>query len=886
MKLNQTLRQFVLLGAISRAASAGLKKRNQTKDHSMKKLRFISAVVSLAVLSQAALQPCFGAPWAGSDDFSSGISPANWTIVQESQGQMTVVGTNGHASFLDSTSTTTAEQNAYIIWNGTPTAADDWTADITGHNSAPFGDGGSMLQFAVVDTRSLASSVVGYRIALRQNSTGPNFNVVQWTADGLDPTRATIGTTTTDCGLRLVYHSASKQIEACYDPTASGLDWTTLDTISLAKFSPTMTASSTFTFAILSDTDYAPLTEGEIWADNFQITNAAALLSQTLTVTINGRGSVSPTYKGKTLKIGKSYTIKATHAPGFAFSDWIETTPTNTVTSTDPTLTFTMEPNLQLTANFVDIQPPTMAITTKKSAGSNSVVLISGTAKDNVGVSNVWWQVGSNGWNLASTGNACTNWTAYVILSEGQNTIQVYAEDAAGNRSKTNSLTLNDVSLGLVAPECLAGTMLELAASNSSAVLGFYGSSFSQMGSGKAVSGVGLYTYTLSDSNMAQLATTFTAPPMTVSNSGGGEVFTLSFTNGTSGTWSNLYTNSGTFTLSDASSTAPDSLSGLTLADAGTNVYQFTNEYGDWTFTAKDTNGNSAGTYTFAPYSPMAGLLLESLTNAADLGTTNYVVLSFLTGSNSYYGESDTTNGAFTNGGTFSVSGEPSTEAYTAPVSLAGLTGAGTEAYEGMSASVMHSFGASTYGDFSSGANELGKEVSTVGTYTYIRTGPKTAVYQNIGLEPPEEAATNSPVLLVFTSSHSAKITTATGRTHGTITFSEPASTVPLSLVGRKCAGKSPEPGRTGGVSFGYGTFTGIEDLTGVEGTYTYTPYGPKVAMVILSFTVGNGSGTTPGTTWYWELWFTSATSGSYNNNDFTPDGILSSRTTGTFTMK
>jgi hypothetical protein len=31
-----------------------------------------------------------------------------------------------------------------------------------------------------------------------------------------------------------------------------------------------MTASSTFTFAILSDTYYGPLSGGEIWADNFR----------------------------------------------------------------------------------------------------------------------------------------------------------------------------------------------------------------------------------------------------------------------------------------------------------------------------------------------------------------------------------------------------------------------------------------------------------------------------------------------------------------------------------------------------------------------------------------------------------------------------------------
>ena len=465
-----------------------------------------------------------------------------------------------------------------------------------------------------------------------------------------------------------------------------------------------------------------------------------------------------------------------------------------------------------------------MTITTKKSTGSNQVVAISGTAKDNVGVAAVWCQAGTSGWNLAATGNEYTNWTAFVILSEGQNTIQVYAEDAAGNCSKTNSLTLTDDSIGLVAPECLAGTTLDLATSNQSAVLSFDWSTFSQVGSNGVSTGVGIYTYMLSEANTGQLATTFIAPPTTVSNSGGGDVFTLSFTNGTSGTWTNLNTNSGTFTLSDASCTAPDSLSGLTLANTGTNVYQFTNEYSDGSLTTTDTNGISSGTYTYEQYSPVAGLMQTIPTNASDLGTTNYVVVSFSAAANTYYDESDRTTGMSTNAGAFTVSGEPAMEAYTAPVSLAGLTGAGTETYSGMRASVMHSFGASTYGDFSSGANELSKEVSTVGTYTYTRTGPKTAVYQNIGFEPPEEAATNSPVLLVFTSSHSANLTTLTGQTHGTITFSEPASTVPLSLVGRTLTGH-PSHGHGGIYSFGYGTINGIGGASGQTGTYTYATY-------------------------------------------------------------
>jgi hypothetical protein len=613
------------------------------------------------------------------------------------------------------------------------------------------------------------------------------------------------------------------------------------------------------------------------------------------TISGNGRGTLSPNYNGKTLNIGQYYTMRAIPAAGCIFSDWSAAGSSNALGGTTAALRFQMESNLQLTATFLDIKPPTVTITTKKSTGTNSVVEISGTAKDNVGVTSVWCQAGSSGWNLAATGNEYTNWTAFVILSEGQNTIEAYAEDAAGNRSKTNSVVLSDASTGLVAPEAVAGTTLQLvAASNQGAVLSFDQCSFSQADSNGVAIGVGIYTYTLSDVNTGQLVTVFTAPPTLASNALSfdvvmltSNVITLSFTNGTSGTWTNLNTNSGTFVLSDASCTAPDSLSGLTLqgTNTATNVvYQFTNEYGDGTFTSTNTTGDSSGSYSYAQYSPGVALVTAGLTDAADLGTTNYILLNFLAGSNTYNIVSiNSTNGKTTNTGTFTISGETSTAGYFAPLSLAGLTGAATGVSSGTRVSHTFSFGASTYGDFSAGTNHANKDVSDVGTYVYTRTGPKTAVIQTIDFAPPEEADTNDPVVLNFTSGHSATITTSGG--HETITFSEAATTVPLSLVGKKMTGSS-RGHPPGGFMFGDGTFTGNGDLSGVGGTYTYTPYGPMVAMVIMNFTVGNGDGTAPGTTWYMELWFSSATGGSLDYGDFPSAGVLNGVSTGTFILK
>ncbi len=72
------------------------------------------------------------------------------------------------------------------------------------------------------------------------------------------------------------------------------------------------------------------------------------LPSSTLTVETVGTGAVTPDYNGKQLALGKSYTVNAIPGVGYAFSKW-----TGGVSSTSPELTFVMESNLVLVANFV-----------------------------------------------------------------------------------------------------------------------------------------------------------------------------------------------------------------------------------------------------------------------------------------------------------------------------------------------------------------------------------------------------------------------------------------------------------------------------------------------------------------------------------------------------
>ena len=167
------------------------------------------------------------------------------------------------------------------------------------------------------------------------------------------------------------------------------------------------------------------------------------VVSATLTVSTNGPGSLSPNYNGALLQIGKSYSMTATAAAGFAFVNW-----TGSITTNGATLQFTMASNLTFTANFVDVTRPTNTITAPASGQrvSNAVFTVTGTARDNVAVSNVWYQLNGGGWTNASSANGWTNWTAAVNLIPGTNTVAAYAMDTSGNVSTTNSVSFQFVA--------------------------------------------------------------------------------------------------------------------------------------------------------------------------------------------------------------------------------------------------------------------------------------------------------------------------------------------------------------------------------------------------------------------------------------------------------
>jgi hypothetical protein len=179
-----------------------------------------------------------------------------------------------------------------------------------------------------------------------------------------------------------------------------------------------------------------------------------------ITLQIVGEGKIAGATNGQLLHLGYPYTLTATGDNGFAFKDW-----TGDLTTNTKKLSFTMTSNLSVTANFVDVEKPTLSIMAPaaRQRWSNSVFNVTGKARDNVGVAGVSYQLNTEAWTTnVNTSNHWTNWNANVTLSPGSNTIRAYAADAAGNISKTNSvsfiyvlsapLTVQTNGLGAIVP--------------------------------------------------------------------------------------------------------------------------------------------------------------------------------------------------------------------------------------------------------------------------------------------------------------------------------------------------------------------------------------------------------------------------------------------------
>jgi hypothetical protein len=163
-------------------------------------------------------------------------------------------------------------------------------------------------------------------------------------------------------------------------------------------------------------------------------------LSYTIATTNSPLGS-GATSGGGTKLCGTNVTVTATTNTGFHFENWTER---GTVMSTSNKYSFVVSSDRSLVANFTDVARPTNSIATPTAGQrwSNAVFTATGTARDNMQISNVFCQLNGSGWNPAFTTNAWTNWMATMNLTPGTNIMLTYAVDATGNRSATNTVTI------------------------------------------------------------------------------------------------------------------------------------------------------------------------------------------------------------------------------------------------------------------------------------------------------------------------------------------------------------------------------------------------------------------------------------------------------------
>jgi uncharacterized repeat protein (TIGR02543 family) len=385
-------------------------------------------------------------------------------------------------------------------------------------------------------------------------------------------------------------------------------------------------------------------------AGNVSTTNTVSftfVVSAQLIVSTNGAGSIKPDLNGELLEIGKSFTMSAKAAKGYAFVNW-----TGSATTTSTKLTFTMASNLTFTASFKDTARPVDPILspTKNQTVTNSAPVATGKAMDNTGVATVWFRVNEGGWLPANLLDG-TNWhtpSLSPFLLSGPNTIGTYALDAAGNASLTNTIAFNYKIEPMAdwAPDSLNGLVASVTPANSSPeAVGFDISTFAQSSTVNNTNaddyGAGTYTYLKIDTNLAQLSLAVTTPPAS-SNSVG--PVDLIFTNHYVAYFSNEASGDiGGFALRIATNLFPATVAGKTLtavSDGDGKTAKIKLGKGV-TFTKTPSNnsssGSSSGNYAFTRFNPICGVFAFAFTDIADAGQIACVQTTFVTATSGTY---------------------------------------------------------------------------------------------------------------------------------------------------------------------------------------------------------------------------------------------------------
>lgn len=158
-----------------------------------------------------------------------------------------------------------------------------------------------------------------------------------------------------------------------------------------------------------------------------------------LSLTLYGGKGTTSIANGALLDVGRSYSITATAAAGFKFTGW-----TGSTNATNATVKFLMTSNLAFTADFLDVTLPTLSISTPTNGMTvtNANFNMIGTARDNVGVTSVFYELDGGVPQIPATLNNWTNWNVVLALTPGTNTISAWSSDAAGNNSIIHKLSI------------------------------------------------------------------------------------------------------------------------------------------------------------------------------------------------------------------------------------------------------------------------------------------------------------------------------------------------------------------------------------------------------------------------------------------------------------
>jgi hypothetical protein len=197
------------------------------------------------------------------------------------------------------------------------------------------------------------------------------------------------GTVTDKVAVDAVYYQLNTNSWTLATPSISWSNWTA---------SVTLSQSANTISAFVLDA-----------SGTFSTTNSVTfkyIPSATLTVRSNGNGGITPVDNGKLLAIGTNYTLTASPAKNWLFSNWVGGTALPySVLSISSNYTFAMQSNLVLQANFV----------------TNPFLAVAGTYSGLFYPTNGVTEAGSGFVSVAIASNSAGAYTAKLLLDGGSN---------------------------------------------------------------------------------------------------------------------------------------------------------------------------------------------------------------------------------------------------------------------------------------------------------------------------------------------------------------------------------------------------------------------------------------------------------------------------------